>query len=798
MDVVRERIILELVEAALDLPMHLREAWLLEQSANDPALSRESLELLRATGTVSHHLPTVLPMAVAELDGPPPERIGRYRIGELLGRGGMGRVFAAERDDGVFEQTVAIKLMRRAVSAGVGVEQFARERQILARLQHRNIAQLFDGGVTEDGHSYFVMELAAGRTITPYVREERLDLTAKIRLFMQICAALRYAHSRLVVHADIKPSNIIVTDDGSVKLLDFGVARVANAGGDAQPVPLALTREYASPARRRGEVPTTVDDVYSLGVLLEELLGGGSVIPADLHAIVRRARDENVELRYPSVEALSHDLSRWLNRRPVDAYRGGWSYVIGKLLSRHRLAATTAMIGAVALLAAAIGLAVLYGRAEAARDRADQRFADARQLSHYVLFDVYDRLEGVPRALALRRDIAEAGQRYLDRLAHDPNAPPLVRLEVIEGLRRLAQVQAEPGRASLNQVAHARANLDIAAQLARMLPTDREFAFNRVLVLGRVELARARIAGTSDQDFPAAQRALDAATALLDSVSPESAADPQLRALRRDIAVEQSATLQWGGKYADAEAVARRALEEMTPAIAPTVEDRAAILQRARLMNIMADSIYYGGDAARAERVYRDEHGWLREMAAALPADMSVNRAFALSCWQLGSTLLELRRGAEAETILAQGHALYQQLNVLEPDDRDLAHGLDIIANAHAQALATLHRFAEAIPVLERSAAQRRQLWLDAPDNWSAARDYTVVLAMLGDVRADAGQARLACGNYREVLETAEKIRKSGRLSQLDQEYGLRLVRERMNVFCVATRADATGDSERR
>ncbi|MEJ0087512.1 MAG: protein kinase [Pseudomonadota bacterium] len=793
MDVVRERLILELVEAALDLPMHLREAWLREKTADDPALSRESLELLQATGTVNHNLPTVLPMAVAEFDGPPPERIGRYRIGELLGRGGMGRVFAAERDDGVFEQTVAIKLMRRAVSAGVGAEQFARERQILARLQHRNIAQLFDGGVTEDGHSYFVMELAAGRTITQYVREERLDLNAKIRQFMQICAALRYAHSRLVVHADIKPNNILVTGDGSVKLLDFGVARMANAGVDAMPVPFALTREYASPMRRRGEVPTTADDVYSLGVLLEELLGSGPEIPADLHAIVRRARDENAELRYPSVEALGHDLNRWLGRRPVEAYRGGWFYAFGKLLSRHRLAATTAMVGAAALFAAAIALAVLFGRAEAARDRADQRFADARQLSHYVLFDIYDRLEGVPRALALRRDIAEAGQRYLDRLAHDPNAPPLVRLEVIEGLRRLAQVQAEPGRASLNQVAHARANLDLAAQLARMLPTDREFAFNRALVLGRVELARARIAGTSDQDFPAAQRALDAATALLDSLSPESAADAQLLALRRDIAVEQSAILQWGGKYKEAETVAQRALAQMTPAIAPTVENRALILQRARLMNIMADSIYYGGDAAGAERVYRDEYGWLEKMAAALPADMSVNRAFALSAWQLGSTLLELRRGAEAQTILAQGHELYKQLNMLEPDDRDLTHGLDIIANAHAQSLATLHRFAEAIAVLERSVAHRRQLWLDAPDNWSAARDYSIALAMLGDVRSDAGQVQLACGNYREVLETAEKIRSSGRLSQLDQEYGLRLVRERMKYFCGGTAAKTGG-----
>ena len=785
MDLVRERIILELVEAALDLPAQRRESYLQEKTADDRALLRDSLDLLRATETVDHHLPTVLPMAAAEFDDPPPERIGRYRIGQLLGRGGMGRVFAAERDDGVFEQTVAIKLTRRSVSSGAAGEQFARERQILARLQHRNIAQLFDGGVTDDGHSYFVMELAAGRAITQYAKEEKLTIAATMRLFLQICTALRYAHSRLVVHADIKPSNIIVTDDGSVKLLDFGVARVVNAGSESStPAPFALTYEYSSPARRIGEAPTTADDVYSLGVLLEELLGLWPQVPGDLRSIAQRARHEDPDERYSSMEALSADLGRWLNHRPVAAYEGGWYYTVGKLLSRHRLAATTATIGAVSLLVAAVALVVLYERAETARDRADQRFTDARQLSHYVLFDIYDRLEGVPRALTLRRDIAEAGQRYLDRLAHDPTAPLAVRLEVIEGLRRLAQVQAEPGTASLYHLPQARANLDRAAALAQALPADREHAVSRALVLGRVELARAKIAAAVDQDFVAAQRSLDASVAIIDALDPELGRDAQLDSLRRDIAVEQSATLQWQGRYAESERIARPALEGITATPPSTSENRALILQRVRLFNILAESLYYGGDAAAAERVYRDEYLLLENAAATMPRDIVVNRAFGLAAWQLGSTLLELKRGAEAEPILARGHALYEQLVMLEPDDRELARGQDIIANAHAQSLATLNRFAEATAVLERSVATRRQLWTDAPDKWSAARDYMIALAMLADVRADAGDTRSACDGYRQVLATADRIRISGHLSELDQEYALRLVRERMEAHC--------------
>jgi serine/threonine-protein kinase len=784
MDLVRERIILELVEAALDLPAPGREAFLQEKTAKDGSLLRDALDLLRATETVDHRLPTVLPMAAAEFDDPPPERIGRYRIGTLLGRGGMGRVFAAERDDGVFEQTVAIKLTRRSVSSSAAGEQFALERQILARLQHRNIAQLFDGGVTEEGHSYFVMELAAGRAITQYAKEEKLSIAATMRLFMQICTALRYAHSRLVVHADIKPSNIVVTDDGSVKLLDFGVARVVNAGNEPAPTTFALTYEYSSPARRLGEAPTTADDVYSLGVLLEELLGLWPRVPADLRSIARRARHENPDERYPSVEALGADLGRWLNHRPVIAYGGRWYYTVGKLLSRHRLAATTATIGAFALLVAAAALVVLYERAERARDRADQRFTDARQLSHYVLFDVYERLEGVPRALTLRRDIAEAGQRYLDRLAHDPEAPLAVRLEVIEGLRRLAQVQAEPGTASLHQLPQARANLDRASELARALPSDREHAVSRALVLGRVELARAKIAAAVDQDFVAAQRSLDASKAAIESLEPALTRDPQLDALRRDIAVEAAATLQWQGKYAESQRIARQALEGMPAAPALTLENRALILQSVRLFNILAESLYYAGDVAAAERIYRDEHVLLERVAAAMPRDMVVNRAFGMSAWQLGSTLLELNRGPEAEPILARGYALLEQLVMLEPDDRELVRSQSIIANAHAQSLATLRRFPEATAVLERSVATRHQLWTSAPDNWSVARDYMIALAMLADVRADAGQTPLACIDYRQVLATAEKIRASGHLSQLDQEYALRLVDERMTAHC--------------
>jgi serine/threonine-protein kinase len=781
-DLAREKHILELVEAALEHPGPAREQFLRERTASDRTILDDAIDLLRAAENVD--LPTALPMAASGLQTPPPERIGPYRMGELLGRGGMGRVFAAERIDGMFEHSVAIKLMNRTLLSNLLQEQFARERQILARLHHRNIAQLFDGGITEDGYSYFVMELVRGRTITAYAKEAQLTLAETLKLFMQICAALQYAHSRLVVHADIKPNNILVTEDGSVKLLDFGVAHAVNAG-EQRAAPVGLTAAYASPARQRGEPPTTADDVYSLGVLLAELVERTPAAPPDVRSICGKARAEEAEARYGSVEALRKDIQRWLDRRPVAAHAGGMSYATGKLFARHRLAFAMTLIGVVSVLGATIALAMLYQRAEQARLRADERFSDARQLSHDVLFDVYDRLESVPRSLALRRDIADAAQQYLDRLAHDPAAPLEVRLEVIEGLRRLAQVQAQPGSANLQQSRQGRANLARAIQLAQSLPADAAEHTNRSIVLATLQLTRARIASDLDQNLAEAHQALDACEVHLEAARAKAPHDPRVRSLQIDFAVQQAATLQWQGQYRQAIATARDALEEQA---SHSANDRRQVLQRARLLDILAESIYYAGDVPAAERSYRDEYDVLAQMCATSPHDVALQRALGTAAWQLGTTLIELHNEAEAESILANGHAIFKQLTALDPEDADLARRLDIVANAHAQALAALHRYAEAIPVLENSARVRQEKWQHAPENWSAARDYAITSAMLADVRADAGSAAAACANYSSAIDTFERIRAAGRLSKLDEEHALALAEQAMERHCPASR----------
>ena len=284
------------------------------------------------------------------------ERIGPYEILSELGRGGMGQVFLARRADDEFQKKVAIKLVPPGPAREFALERFRSERQISATLEHLNIARLLDGGTTAEGEPYFVMEYVDGQPLTAYAEERSLSTEERLRLFRVVCEAVHYAHRNLVVHRDIKPSNILVTSDGAPKLLDFGIAKLldptgATSGGETGTLVRALTPDYASPEQVRGERVSTSSDVYSLGVVLYELLAGrkpyrietgdpvelvrlvcerdperpSAVAPKlsrDLDAIVLKAMRKEPEHRYPSVEAFSVDIGRYLGGRPVLARRG--------------------------------------------------------------------------------------------------------------------------------------------------------------------------------------------------------------------------------------------------------------------------------------------------------------------------------------------------------------------------------------------------------------------------------------------------------------------------------------------
>ncbi|MFW6078844.1 MAG: serine/threonine-protein kinase, partial [Gemmatimonadota bacterium] len=314
----------DLFHAALDVAEDERDAFLRDRADGDDDLLAEVVALLDAAPhaerflarladrTGAPFLDEVIPEdgtatgvegARDELrdetgGGSPLEgrRVGRYRLVRRIGRGGMGAVYLAERDDGQFRKRVALKLLPLGMHTGAARRRFIAERQILARLEHPGIARLIDGGILNDGTPYLVMEYVRGRPIDAWCEERGLPLDDRIELFLQVCDAVDYAHRNLVVHRDLKPSNILVTDDGRVKLLDFGIAKVVEAGDEpgaaTSLVGTPMTPNYASPEQIRGEPVTTSSDVYALGVLLYRLLVGRppyelrSRSPADIEAVV--------------------------------------------------------------------------------------------------------------------------------------------------------------------------------------------------------------------------------------------------------------------------------------------------------------------------------------------------------------------------------------------------------------------------------------------------------------------------------------------------------------------------------
>ncbi|MEM1093974.1 MAG: serine/threonine-protein kinase [Bacteroidota bacterium] len=418
MDLTRRQHIDTLLDQLLDLPEAERGSAIdgLPEAAD---IKDELRALLRAADGAHPYFAGQQP-AMEMLSKASPmhsQRIGDYRIVRELGRGGMGTVFLAERADGAYQQLVAIKFVQSFSSDDF--DRFRSERQILARLNHPNIASLLDGGVTEAGTPYLVMEYVDGKPITQYCRDEQATVAERLRLFEAVCAAVQYAHRNLVVHRDLKPGNILVTQEGTVKLLDFGIAKMLDYDAEqTQPNQQRITPEYASPEQVRGEPVGTTSDVYQLGVLLYELLTDQRPFRLDTHAraelrrrileesptrpstIVRQAEEamathastatqlsrrlrgdldmivlkalrKDPEQRYTSIDALHRDLLRHQQGLPVEAQPSALGYRLRKYAQRHVQGLTIAAV----LIVGAVAFATLYvvNLAEAKQEAENER-----------------------------------------------------------------------------------------------------------------------------------------------------------------------------------------------------------------------------------------------------------------------------------------------------------------------------------------------------------------------------------------------------------------------------------------
>jgi serine/threonine protein kinase/Tfp pilus assembly protein PilF len=487
MDKERLKILKNLFEQAVDLTVAAREAFLRRECAGDAELFEQAMEMITADSR-QHGL--LDGRAIDSLDAAPMQsyigrEVGAYRILHEIGSGGMGKVFLAERTTGQFQQQVALKLMKHGLDSEAALKRFRSEVQIMARLQHPNIARLYDGGINEDGLSYFTMEYIEGVPIDIYCDENQLPVRERLKLFQIVCSAVQYAHRNLIIHRDIKPGNILVAGKGVVKLLDFGIAKALSADdlsehpefrGLTKTGMFVLTPEYAAPEQSRGDPVTTATDVYSLGMVLYELLAGhrpydlNSGSPAEVEKIISTTEPEkpstairktetqgkakidvdrvsklrsthpkalrkelsgdldNIclkalrkepERRYDSAGQLMEDIDRYLNGFPVLARPDTFFYRTGKFMRRHRTG-----LAAVMAIFLIIGIITTFytQKLSRERDRAQLEAHKAEQVSQFLtdLFELSDPSHSKGKTITARELLDKGAVRIEKELAQQP------------------------------------------------------------------------------------------------------------------------------------------------------------------------------------------------------------------------------------------------------------------------------------------------------------------------------------------------------------------------------------------
>jgi serine/threonine protein kinase len=497
-------------DAVADAPPQDRAALLDRLCGADAELRAEVESLLKSMARAPTQLMGVIGRAASRATGdisePEARRIGPYRLIRQLGRGGMGAVYLARRDDAEYRSEVAIKVLHGGLETPEAVARFRDERQILAGLDHPGIVRLLDGGSTEDHLPYLVMEAVFGSPITAWADVRNLDVRARVVLFRKVCSAVAFAHQKLVVHRDIKPSNILVTAEGEAKLLDFGIAKLLsptqNREASTRTGMRLLTPEYASPEQVRGEPVSTAADVYALGAVLYELLTGVTAqkltgegmealrsllesepqrpsqvappewrreIAGDLDNIVLKALCKDISGRYASVEQLSQDLGRYLDGLPVLARAGTFTYRLGKLIRRRK-----GFIAVSALVLTSLTVSTVVSIREAHRTdlqarRAQKRFDEVRQLANSMLFEVDRKIENLEGATEARELIVRRALEYLDGLATEASDDPTLMRELATAYIKTGDIQGTVLGPSLGRPRDALASYQKAERILRDL-----------------------------------------------------------------------------------------------------------------------------------------------------------------------------------------------------------------------------------------------------------------------------------------------------------------------------------------
>jgi serine/threonine-protein kinase len=727
----------EVFAAALQCPLEERNQFLDRACHGDKALRQEIVELLdlhhEATAFFDALSNDIVAAASLELESAvrPRVPIGPYRTLQVIGRGGMGVVYRAVRADGEFDQQVALKLIHLDMETPATRARFLAERQLLARLTHPNIARLQDGGVTEEGRPYFVMEYVEGVPITTYCLQNRLPIEGILRLFLVVIDAVSYLHRNLVVHRDLKPSNIIVGRDGQLKLVDFGIAKLladqSEAGGQTRTGEQLLTPEYAAPEQLTNAPVTTATDVYALGVVLYELLTGhrphdrarthlDSIrheTPAPPSAVVRSDRDHGVpegetvpsqsatpdlawrrlagdldniclmairpepERRYASAEQLGQDIERHLLGVPVAASGSTLGYRLAKFAQRHR----RGIVAAAGLLALVVVGFVrersLRGAAEQARSEAQVEAARAVAVSDFLgeLLSSVDPEKAQGREVTVAEVLDEAAERLEGghSLQEQPSVEAAVRLTIGDTYR------------ALGRFAEAQPHLERALELRGGAGEEDPDALKVVESLGLMYYAQMQPAEAE----PLLKQVLEFRVQLLGKDHPDTLT-----------AMHQLANVFWiQGRYDEVEPLDRETLEIRRRVLGDDHPDTL------RSLNGLATTLYQRARFAEAAEMFG-------QALAVQQQQLGQNHPDTLTLrHNLASAYLELGRYPEAESL--QRDVLQARLKVLGEEQEDTAmsmHNLAVTLTGQARYEEAEALLLRAISVRERQQGEKGRL----------------------------------------------------------------------------------------
>jgi tetratricopeptide (TPR) repeat protein/predicted Ser/Thr protein kinase len=788
-------------DRALELAPDDRGPWLDEACAGNAGLRTQIEALLLADAAAGRFLELdALRLAAPSLLGPEAEPavgrpIGPYRVMRELARGGMGVVYLAERADGQFEQRVALKLIKRGMDSDEIYRRFLAERQILARLNHPHIARLLDGGVSAEGQPYFALEYIEGTTIIAHCETRRLDVDERLRLFLDVCDAVRYAHQNLVVHRDLKPSNILVTADGEVKLLDFGIAKLLGqeAGSETGLTETGLrvmTPEYAAPEQVAGDPVTTATDVYALGAVLYELLTWhrahrldrrtpaeivrvvcevepeppSAVAPGayrrrlrgDLDTIALTALKKEPDRRYPTVEQLASDVRRHLDGLPVTARPDTWRYRAAKFVGRHRIGVAA---GTAVVLSLVAGLAGTIWQARVAADRAWVASAEAakeRAVRDFILrlFQASAPGQSLGKDMTAR-ELLDRGRRDLDTALA---AQPAVRSEL---LSVVANVYAALGLAPQADTLFSQ-----AVALTRTLPGNADVELAGVLTGWAANLI---VQSKFDRAEPLLQEAID-------RLRRRDPGDPRLEEPLRALGRIQTYT----GNHARASTLLREVL-----AIALR-HHGAQSWQVAEASDVLGYELLRQGNLPAADSLIGAALAiWRRLLQPDHPSLL----------WTL-SNLAAVRRAqgndAEAERLLKD--VVAGQRRIYPNGHSELAHSLMELG----MLLEAEGHYAEAESLTAPAVAVHRRLL--GPDNDHAA----MLLQNLAGFRYHLGKFEAAERDLREVIDIWRRTLGAGHrrtLSSIDElgvyvrEQGRYDEAESLAREALAGRRKALGDS---